>query len=307
MPTPRTPTRCATSPRSSSTSRAPTVRVLGPPTGRSARAARNSAPANHRRPGPHHRVHRDQLTAEIATSYCAVVDRPAAASEGRVIGSRSNRTKLAASAHLFRQLPVALAHLDDPSAASRHQIVGRPESHNVGVVVESARPQYGGGPLATLLCPSPKWLIRSLTCIPPVRCSNRSLALPTIQTSAAAAVSARPLRRKTSGSLNATRASTRRHAVRDSIRVSPRSSVGELSTSRTRAVTSSGMPFHRNGSSCSVVIEPIQLDRVSDVQHQPAKHHCSKLSDSSGPTGTSVMSSVSTPSARAARPPLRSW
>ena len=53
------------SPRSSSTSRAPTIRVLGPPTGRSARSARNSAPAKHRRPGPHHRVHRGHRRAPV--------------------------------------------------------------------------------------------------------------------------------------------------------------------------------------------------------------------------------------------------
>ena len=56
-------------------------------------------------------------------------------------------TKLAASAHLFRELPVLVAHLDDPSSASRHQIVGRPESHDVGVVIESPRAQHGGGTL----------------------------------------------------------------------------------------------------------------------------------------------------------------
>ena len=48
---------------------------------------------------------------------------------------------------LFRELPVVVAHLDDPSAARRHQIVGSAKSHDVGVVAESACPQHGGGTL----------------------------------------------------------------------------------------------------------------------------------------------------------------
>lgn len=44
-------------------------------------------------------------------------------------------------------------------------------------------------------CRSPKWLMKSFTCLPGIHILNKSLAFPTIQITAAAAVSARAIER----------------------------------------------------------------------------------------------------------------
>ena len=101
-------------------------------------------------------------------------------------------------------------------------------------------------------CAMPKCAMRSFTSNPSTRCRKRSLSLPTIQQIAAAAVAVLARRRNTAGSPVATRASSRRHAVRysTSSRSSQHASVSP-STSATLSWTSTAMPAQSKSSSGS--------------------------------------------------------